>query len=328
MKTLNRKKWRTAPPTLPELDQTGRSVLNSLTSLQSRRSYQHAMDEFIEWYCSEPRLPLNRSVVLRYRLHLEARKLAASTINVRLAAVRRLAYEAADSGLLSPELVAGIRRVKGVPQLGRRVGNWLSAAEGEQLLSGTTADTLRQKRDAAIISLLLGCGLRRSEVVALAFGDIQKRGGNRGSGRQGRTRTNSAGTRMGQNRRRSLDRQRTHRQWQTIPLDPKERNSMGQRYHPERHLVCRQGWRGPRWDHRVGAPRPEKDLRAPVSCRRRRIGADPIPVGPCLGPDHRTIHWMQAGSGPGSKRPAPLRRQPRLRPGNPVATAKGIYRQE
>ena len=88
MKRTNRKKARTAPPTLPELDQTKRSVLNSLTSLQSRRSYQHAMDEFIEWYCSEPRLALNRAVVLRYRLQLEAKKLAASTINVRLAAVR------------------------------------------------------------------------------------------------------------------------------------------------------------------------------------------------------------------------------------------------
>ena len=133
------------------------------------------MDEFIEWYCSEPRLALNRAVVLRYRLQLEAKKLAAPTINVRLAAVRRLAYEAADNGLLSPELVAGIRRVKGVPQFGRRVGNWLSAAEGEQLLSGTSAQTLRQTRDAAIISLLLGCGLRRSEVVALSFGGIQRR---------------------------------------------------------------------------------------------------------------------------------------------------------
>jgi len=133
------------------------------------------MDEFIEWYCSEPRLALNRGIVLRYRLQLEAKKLAASTINVRLAAVRRLAYEAADTGLLSPELVAGIRRVKGVPQLGRRVGNWLSAAEGEQLLSGFCAQTLRDKRDLAIISLLLGCGLRRSEVVALKVSDIQRR---------------------------------------------------------------------------------------------------------------------------------------------------------
>jgi hypothetical protein len=81
------------------------------------------MDEFIDWYCSEPRLALNRGVVLRYRMRLETQKLAPATINVRLTAVRRLVYEAADTGLLSSELVAGVRRVKGVPQLGRRVGN-------------------------------------------------------------------------------------------------------------------------------------------------------------------------------------------------------------
>jgi integrase len=176
MKHVNRNRpRRTDRPSLPELDQTKRSVLNSVASLQSRRSYQHAMDEFIDWYCSEPRLALNRVVVLRYRMQLESRLLAAATINVRLAAVRRLAYEAADTGLLSPELIAGIRRVKGVPQLGRRVGNWLTAAEGEQLLAGVDRQSLRGKRDAAMISLLLGCGLRRSEVVALRISDIQRR---------------------------------------------------------------------------------------------------------------------------------------------------------
>jgi hypothetical protein len=83
------------------------------------------MDQFISWYCSEPRLALNRTVVLRFRLHLESLGLAAATINQRLAAVQRLAYEAADSGLLSPELAAGIRRVKGVKQFGQRSGNVL-----------------------------------------------------------------------------------------------------------------------------------------------------------------------------------------------------------
>ena len=68
-------------------------------------------------------------VVLRYRLYLEGRGLAPGTINVRLAAVRRLAYEAADAGLLSPELAAGIHRVKGVRNLGSRLGNWLTAEE-------------------------------------------------------------------------------------------------------------------------------------------------------------------------------------------------------
>jgi integrase len=176
MKPSNRKRAkRTDRPTLPELDQTKKSVLDSLGSLQSRRSYRRAMDEFIDWYCSEPRLALNRGVVLRYRMQLESQRLAPATINVRLAAVRRLVYEAADTGLLNSELVAGIRRVKGVPQLGRRVGNWLTAQEGEKLLSGFDRGTLRGKRDAAMVSLLLGCGLRRSELVGLKFEAIQRR---------------------------------------------------------------------------------------------------------------------------------------------------------
>src|SRR6266480_3580207 len=99
---------------LPDLDQSKAAVIGILRSPESQRGYRHAIDEFIDWYCSEPRLSFNRTVVLRYRIHLESRNLAPGTINVRLAAVRRLAYEAADAGLLSPELAAGIRRVKGV----------------------------------------------------------------------------------------------------------------------------------------------------------------------------------------------------------------------
>ncbi len=163
MKRTIRKRSGTDRPTLTELDQTKESVLNSLASLQSRLSYQHAMDEFIEWYCSEPRLALNRGIVLRYRLQLEAKKLAASTINVRLAAIRRLAYEAADTGLLSPELVAGIRRVKGVPKLGRRVGNWLSAAEGPFRQRSDTSDVNRISPKLSMIA----CHSRREPVMQL-----------------------------------------------------------------------------------------------------------------------------------------------------------------
>jgi hypothetical protein len=74
---------------LPDLDHAKASVLNSLSSPKSRRNYRFAMDQFIAWYCSEPCLALNRTVVQRFRLYLESLGLAAATINQRLAAVRR-----------------------------------------------------------------------------------------------------------------------------------------------------------------------------------------------------------------------------------------------
>jgi site-specific recombinase XerD len=162
---------------LPDLDHAKTSVLNSLSSPRSRRNYKFAMEQFIDWYCSEPRLALNRTVVLRFRLHLESLGLAAGTINQRLAAVRRLAYEAADAGLLSPELAAGIRRVKGVKQLGCRAGNWLNQDQARLLLEKANGQSLRHVRDVAMISILLGCGLRRAELSALRREDIQIRQG-------------------------------------------------------------------------------------------------------------------------------------------------------
>jgi site-specific recombinase XerD len=162
---------------LPDLDHTKAAVLNSLSSPHSRRNYKFAIEQFITWYCSEPRLALNRAVVLRFRLHLESLGLAAGTINQRLAAVRRLAYEAADSGLLSPELAAGIRRVQGVKQLGSRLGNWLSSDQAKLLLEKADGEDLRSIRDLAMMSVLLGCGLRRAELSALAVEDIEVRQG-------------------------------------------------------------------------------------------------------------------------------------------------------
>jgi len=107
---------------LPDLDQAKSADLNSLTSSDAPRGYRHAIDEFVDWYCSEPRLSFSRTVVLRYRIHLESRHLAPGTINLRLGAVRRLAYEVGECGLLSPDLAAGIRRVKGVKKIGVRLG--------------------------------------------------------------------------------------------------------------------------------------------------------------------------------------------------------------
>jgi site-specific recombinase XerD len=160
---------------LPDLDYSKSAVLNSLPSLNSRRSYEHAIRDCTDWYCSEPRLAFNKTVVTRYRIALEQRRYAPSTINLRLAAVRRLAYEASDCGLLSPDLAAGIRRVKGAKRLGFRVGNWLTAEQGKKLLTAYSGKQLRDLRNHAVLAMLLGCGLRRAELVAVKIEDFELR---------------------------------------------------------------------------------------------------------------------------------------------------------
>lgn len=160
---------------LPDLEHAKAAVLNSLTNADAQRGYRYAIDEFVDWYCSEPRLAFNRTVVLRYRSHLETRQLAPGTINLRLGAVRRLAYEAADCGLLSADLAAGIRRVKGVKNLGVRLGNWLTSEQGYDLWHTPDNHRLKGKRDRAMLCLLLACGLRRHELVELRVDDLQRR---------------------------------------------------------------------------------------------------------------------------------------------------------
>jgi len=160
---------------LSDLEHTKTAVLNSLRSVSGQRTYDHAIREFVAWYCSEPRLAFNRTVVLRYRLHLEQRRYAPATINLRLAAIRRVAYEASDAGLLSPDAAAGIRRVKGVRRIGVRTGNWLTPEQGRQLLHSDAPRTLRSFREQAMLALLVGCGLRRGELLDLQLSSFQQR---------------------------------------------------------------------------------------------------------------------------------------------------------
>lgn len=178
-KPIPKKSRKKTPPkrvlALPDLEQAKSAVLNSLTSTSGQRTYDHAITEFVGWYCSEPRLAFNRTVVLRYRIYLEQRQYAPATINLRLAAVRRVAYEAADAGLLSPELAAGIRRVKGVRRLGVRMGNWLTADQGRRLLVQDGPASGRDTRDHAMLAMLIGCGLRRAELLALTLESLQQR---------------------------------------------------------------------------------------------------------------------------------------------------------
>jgi hypothetical protein len=142
-------------------------VLNSLTSKNGQRTYDHAMNEFVDLYCSEPRVAFNRTVVLRHRIHLRQHHLAPTKITsarpqcgvsptrsvIPACSVQNLPPGSAESKAYAESL---------------RLGNWLTADQGRSLLLNSEGDSRRSKRNYAILALLIGCGLRRGELLASA----------------------------------------------------------------------------------------------------------------------------------------------------------------
>jgi site-specific recombinase XerD len=152
-------------------------VLDSVTSGNTKRAYRRALRDFMSWFVLSGQRTLTKAVVHQYRTELEAEHLASSTINLRLSAVRKLAAEAADNGLLDVHIAAGIVRVRSIRAHGVRTGNWLTADQAETLCLLPDVTTLRGLRDRAILALLIGCGLRRTELVHLTVEHIQQRDG-------------------------------------------------------------------------------------------------------------------------------------------------------
>ena len=152
-------------------------VLDALTSEHSRRAYRKALADFLDWHADQGRPELSKALVQRYKRKLQDDGLAPSTTNLRLSAIRKLATEAVDNNLIDPALANGIKAVKGVKSAGVRTGNWLTKDQAQELLNAPDVDTLKGLRDRAILAVLLGCGLRRSEAAALTFDHVQQRQG-------------------------------------------------------------------------------------------------------------------------------------------------------
>src|ERR1022692_1004784 len=126
-------------------------VLDSVSSPITKRVYNLGLNEFFAWYGEEPRPGFTKATVSAWRVALEARGLGSISINVRITAVRKLAVEAVDNGLLAPELAAGIARVKSAKSIGVRMGNWLSLKQAQTLLNAPDITTVKGMRDRAII---------------------------------------------------------------------------------------------------------------------------------------------------------------------------------
>jgi site-specific recombinase XerD len=153
-------------------------VLDGLTSPESKRAYDTALDQFRDWCEQQPDLAgFTKATVQAWRADLEGQGLSPATVSLRLAAVRKLALEAADNGLLDRDTAAAIGRVKGPKTSGTRTGRWLRLEEAESLLAAPTPATLKGRRDRALLAALVGCGLRHKEAVGLDLENIQQRDG-------------------------------------------------------------------------------------------------------------------------------------------------------
>jgi site-specific recombinase XerD len=152
-------------------------VLDTLPSEHSRRAYERALLDFFHWHRGVGRPQLNKAVVQSYAAELREAGMAASSVNQRLSAIRKLAAEASDNGALDPQVANGIRAVKGARREGRRTGNWLTREEAQGWLGAPDKRTMRGRRDRALLAVLIGCGLRRSEAASLTFDHVQQRDG-------------------------------------------------------------------------------------------------------------------------------------------------------
>jgi site-specific recombinase XerD len=143
-------------------------ALDGLPSPHTRRAYRAALDELLTWSQGQQPPTLSKALVNRYKAMLIDKELAPATVNQRLAAVRRLAQEMADNGLLEASVASAISKVHGLRLYGVRIGIWLTSAGARELLGVPNSGSVRGKRDRAILSVLLGCGLRRDETAAVS----------------------------------------------------------------------------------------------------------------------------------------------------------------
>lgn len=153
------------------------SMVLDTVGARSKRDYGRALDHFLTWHTTTGQTGLNKATVNAHIAHLKAQGVPASSINQRLAAIRKLAKEAADNGLIEETHAQAIGRVGNIKVQGKKLGNWLSKEQASAMLNAPDVTTIKGKRDKAILAIMLGCGLRRDEVVTLTVEHLQQREG-------------------------------------------------------------------------------------------------------------------------------------------------------
>jgi site-specific recombinase XerD len=147
----------------------------NLDSAQTRRAYQNDIRAFMAFVGIEKPEEFRtvaRGHVLAWRADLEKQNLAGSTIRRKLAALASLYEYLCDCNAVTHNPVKGVKRPKVESYEGKTPA--LGDAQVRHLLAAPPSDTLKGKRDRAILSVLLYHGLRREELTKLLVKDFNQ----------------------------------------------------------------------------------------------------------------------------------------------------------
>jgi site-specific recombinase XerD len=150
----------------------------NITNEKTRRAYKNDVTEFSRFIglrSPEERRLVTRAHVISWRKELDARSLAPATIRRKLAALSSLFDYLCEKNAVIHNPVDGVKR----PLTNNNEGTTpaLSDAQARKLLDAPAPDTIKGKRDRAILAVLLYHGIRREELCALKVKDIQSREG-------------------------------------------------------------------------------------------------------------------------------------------------------
>lgn len=135
--------------------------------------YGKAMEDLFIWLDSNGNPPFTEETCRTHLAYLRSQGYASATINQRLSAVRKLVVEAAGLSLLPLGDAVQICRIRNMRQTAISPTIALSEQKTEELINVPDGSTNKGKRDRLLLALLIGCALRRSELVNLDAEDVE-----------------------------------------------------------------------------------------------------------------------------------------------------------
>jgi integrase len=164
------------PTTLPpEMKTVVQIVLNSLPSKHTQRNYLRGMRSFLAYWLEKGQPIPDKLFLQTYIFEMREKGVGDASINIRLCAIKYLAREAGDLGVWPESVTLAFSKVKKIPLRGTRNGIWLTLEQTQRLIDAPDVTRKKGLRDRAVLSVMLGCGLRRSEIASLRVDHIQKR---------------------------------------------------------------------------------------------------------------------------------------------------------